>query len=357
MNILNSIGQRSSVNKELLCNATIRSMRSHLLLFQRNKIELSEEYVHTQDLQKVIDGLKDKKNRPISSAYKIQIAATLKHMYNVKIKTKKWTKEMQKPKVRSTEFMQSIEKYVTFAAKAVANQQTLDDITMYDTCLTILIIASTSLRIEEVHSLKLEHFKDIRKYKTIKIRSKGSKIDDAQRDVVYNKLLESCYVIIAKNRELYKNKARRITHVNNRFRSYRPNRLDADYITVSSIQQMRRKLQEISALLNISDKTKEPNGFTAFRKYITTLLISNGESNLARYMNNHSKLQTTTKYYDLSSQINTNDVQKELIGDLPEIGNTNDDNIPVGYSYMPPTPDTPGMALGTKIESSDDDDL
>lgn len=342
MDRLNDLGQRSTVNKQILCAATIKSMRSHVNLFEINNKPLSKDFITATNVVKLINELKDKKGNPISTAYKIQIAATLKHLYGITIKTKKWTSEMKKPKARSTEFMKTIEQYVIFAAKAIVNIQTLDDITLYDTCITIIIIAATSLRIEEVHSLRLENFKEMRKSIPVKIKSKGSLVKEAQRDIVYNHLLEACYNALARNRKLYQTKALRITHVNNRFRHYRPNRLEESYVVVSSIQQMRRKLQEVHAILNISGEGS--HGFTAFRKYITTLLMANGESQLARYMNNHSSLQTTRNHYDLSPQINTNEIQQELFGQMSGTqqlsGKFTSEPVVNKYS-MPPTPFTP----------------
>lgn len=203
---------------------------------------------------------------------------------------------MKKPKMRSTEFMKTVETFVKFAAKSVKDPQTLNDITMYDTCITILIIAATSLRIEEVHSLRLEHFIRIRKNLSINIKNKGSV--DSERDIAYNKLLENCYVIIAKNRKLYELKALKTTYVNNRFRHYRPNHIRDGCIVVTSIPQLRRKLIEIASILNMSGAIVDTKGFTAFRKYITTLIVSSGENYLASSMNKHSRFNTTTKYYD-----------------------------------------------------------
>lgn len=305
-------GRRSTVNNDIVCTATQRSMRSHVALMEKNNVDLKN--IMNSDVNAILDSLVDKKGKPVKDSYKLQIIATLKRMFGamLPVNTKMYTIRARQKRAPSTQFMSNADKYIKFAARALTQAHTVENITLFDTCLTIMLIAATNLRIEEVHAFTIQHFITIRKHKSVRIKSKGSTVEGSKRSILYTRLLGACYNIILRTRKRYEEIVGNITHVNNRYRDYRPNRLSHGYVTVSSITQMRRQLVDMSGIVE-PGSVITTNGFTAFRKFTTTLLVSNGEFGLAQFMNGHSKSHTTANYYDLSAQIDVNRAQDSVL--------------------------------------------
>lgn len=71
LNRARSLGQRSTINNEMLCNSTLRSKNLHLNLLSRNEVDLKN--IMKTNINEMLDRLTDRKGKRLSDAYKWQI--------------------------------------------------------------------------------------------------------------------------------------------------------------------------------------------------------------------------------------------------------------------------------------------
>lgn len=295
------LGAVSSIDLAKLSDSTITSMLSHIRTLQRNHVGIDFESLTTNTVS-VLDKLKDTHGKPLNRAYKRQIAMTIKRLYpSVDINIKPFSKHEQKATTRlmSGDFVRVIGELVTRSTKVIRSAYTEDiaDLAIYDTCLTIILTVGTSLRIQEIHDLKMSHIKLIRDERPIPIRSKGYQ---NLRMIAINSLLDMAFVAIEYQRDAVKRCLSKETRI--RANQKHQARFDAGYIIVTSIDFMRKKLRELSSGIENLDATQS-FGFNIFRKYITTVVTEQGGHKIAQAMNNHSSESTTVNHYNVVSRV------------------------------------------------------
>lgn len=301
------LGASSTFNPSELSNATLKCVASHIKTLKRNNIPLTEEAL-THNTIHMLDRLIDTKGRPLNHNYKRQIGMTIKRMFRNNIinlsaynKLRSGTGK-SKTRLASAEFVGIVKRLTTKASLIIKETYAADkinDLALYDACLTALITTSTSLRIEEVLQLKLAHIQKIINKEPIGIKSKAYR---NVRSVAPNDLLLSVFAAIkAQRSKVNENIAmKRVDKAS----KYQRARFDAGYLIITSANYMRKKLHELAASVSINYKIL---GFNIFRKFITSVLVEGGGHFVAQTMNNHSSLNTTLDHYNV---IGAQSVQK-----------------------------------------------
>lgn len=295
------LGTISSIDPSKLSDSTVTSMLSHIRTLQRNNVALDFESL-TENTVALLDRLKDTHGKPLSTAYKRQIAMTIKRLHpTATINIKPFSKHEQRATTRlmSGEFVRVIGELVNRATTIIKSMYAdeLKDLAIYDTCLAILLTVSTSLRVQEIHDLRLIHIAKIREDRPVSIRSKGYK---NLRHIALNSLLDNLFVAIEHQRPKVENLIRKDIQI--RSNAKHRARFDGGYILITSVDFMRKKLRELSSGIEGLDVTQS-FGFNIFRKYITTILTENGGHKIAQTMNNHSSESTTINHYNVVSRV------------------------------------------------------
>lgn len=282
--------------KGQLAKKTLLSRESHKKLFAFNNINLSDELYFVGKANSILDNMKDKKGKFLKNGYKAQLAITLKHIFptlDVDIKRYK-IKSKQERRLEDPGFIDKLLKLAEYAAKKVdvITRTKIVDLGQYETCITILLIVSTAMRINDILQLRLINLDEILKNTLVSITIKGGV---KTRFIPKNEILTSIINHINKNREKVENflkyslsnkDVKRVDRINNHF------------VITSSESLLFQKLKQESALNTIKIPIL---GFNSFRKLTTTILIKNGGLGIASALNNHSDINTTEEYYNIAS--------------------------------------------------------
>lgn len=317
-----TLGKVSTRDNLKISSTTFKSVLSHLNLLKRNNIELNEKSLTLNTID-MLNKLRDKHNNLLSDGYKRQIGMTIKRLYpnaSINLQTFNKNRKQKRTRVSDPQFINNCKTIITRASEIIKeayNQMYINDLGLYDTALSILLTNSTSLRITEIHQLKLMHIESIQKNEPIGINSKSSK---NTRVVVPNDLLLSVFHAILKQRDRVEGNI--IMRKNDNTTKYQLERFNNDYIIISSIDYMRKKLHELAASLLLKVNIL---GFNTFRKYITTVLIDAGAPLIAQALNNHSSVNTTFDHYNVVSTKLIQDTYNDLSKKLDKITNVEND--------------------------------
>lgn len=303
------LGAITSIDVTRLAPTTLSSIISHIRTLQRNHVEISRISLGENPIG-LLDSLHDLKGRPLSADYKRQIGMTIKRLYpDLKFslsqyKTESYNSETKsKPRRANSSFFDIVRAIIKHAAEELARidadrlhkQSIGEDLSIYDTCLAILITSCTSLRINEIYDLQMQHIDQIRNLQPVSIHSKGGK---SLRNIVPNELLLKVFVIIERNRErcvVGVNQA----HIRTAVRAHYVKRLKTNAIILSSVDFMRKRLRELAASIkdvanNIGTRSL---GFNMFRNFVSSVLSEGGGHEIAQSLNNHSNVNTTLDHY------------------------------------------------------------
>lgn len=289
-------------------------MTSHIRLLKRNGYEIDSNSL-TSDPKRLLESLRDRKDKRLKAKYKMQIIATLKRMFpkdfhigHDYLKSLRSDRENEsKPigcRAASTEFMNAIRRLVHVAqsfVKSTCSMERIEDLALYDTCLAILFSVSTSLRINEIMQLTMDHLDSIRRNERVFIHSKGSVGHKTQRTIGMNNLLMAIINVVKSQRQKAL-AAVQTSHQTNHSPLFKSIRVREKQVIFSSVTFMYKKLKELAATNSIQLPRNEgisSLGFNSFRKYTTTLLVNDGAHMLAKTLNNHSGLGTTLRNYNV----------------------------------------------------------
>lgn len=313
--LLIELGSVSSLDVTKLSESTLISMASHIRTLQRNGVELDLESL-TFNTVEMLDRLRDTKGKPLNSAYKRQIAMTIKRLHpEISINIGPFSRHQQNSTTRlmSGEFVKVIGEMVERAARVVRSVyfDHIKDLAVYDTCLMILLTIATGLRAQEIHDLKMSHIDLIRSDRPVPIRTKGYQ---NLRTVPLNATLDNLFIAIEQQRDKVKGCVDSETRNGDKHRF----RFNANYIVITSIDFMRKKLRELAS--GVPDLDSEQSfGFNVFRKYITTVLIENGGYKIAQDLNNHSSGSTTMNHYNVVSKTGAQKTYDKLFRMIDEL--------------------------------------
>lgn len=307
------LGKIASFDRTRLSPSTIDCMLSHVRLLQRNGVPLTRQQLVGQTV-KTINSLRDTHGKPLSTNYKRQVLMTIKRLFphdGVNSKAFGSVRVKAASRLMSDEYMLTMKKIIERAALVIGrayDEEEIENLGMYDACISVLITCSTSLRIHEIMGLKLRHMDEIRNNVPIAVKSKGQQ---NLRNVAPNNLLLSVFRAIEEQRPKV---SRYLQQANNNRRSVRTEaaRYEARYIVLSSKDFMRKKLRELAAALTIPRGTL---GFNSFRSFVVSMLVDHGGYELAQSMNNHSSLNTTLDHYNVVTP-RAAETTYERMGDL-----------------------------------------
>lgn len=323
---LANLGDVSKFDISKIRKTTQMSMRSHLNLIRYNGIDLTRDYVQRHDMNEMLDGLKTRKNEPLKSEYKVQIAATLKRLYGqeMTIDVNVYRNDVlrNKPHAENYEMMEKIKKMIDYAAeymKTVESENSFGDrLASYEAALAVLMSCATSHRINELHQFTIQNLKDILMHKPIFVHSKGHRSSTTRCDIVPNKLLVSCIKFVMQNRQSVLRGAR-IHERSNRYPDYTEARITGDNVFLTSVSQLRRAVKQLAISFSLDI---ENLGFNKFRKYITSVLVDGGGHSLAQFINAHSNVDTTISNYDVGTKITMERTMNDILANEPRPSST-----------------------------------
>lgn len=338
-----NLGAATSIDVSKLSSSTLSSVLSHVRTLRRNGVELSREALGN-DTVDTLNGLRDIKGRLLSSDYKRQIGMTIKRMFpDLQINLSQYKVNAYNTETRraSSEYLEVARKLLVRAAKTLTKidgqRGPIDEqLSVYDTCIAILITSSTSLRIHEIMDLQMSHIKRIRDQEPISIRSKGGK---NLRNVVPNDILLAVFSIVERNRDRCKVGANN-NAVRANVKAYYAQRLRKDYIVLSSVDFMRKRLRELAAMNECGRIGDRSLGFNMFRSFVSTVLTEGGGHIIAQALNNHSSVNTTIDHYNVVGPRAAESAYDRLDELMREV-------MPVGRAKLDaPTATTPSSANG-----------
>lgn len=299
------LGAITSIDVTRLAPTTLSSIISHIRTLQRNNIAISRVSLG-EDPIGLLDSLHDLKGRPLSADYKRQIGMTIKRLYpDLKFSLSQYKTESYNSETRraSSSFFDIVRAIIKHAAEELARidadrthkQSIGEDLSIYDTCIAILITSCTSLRINEIYDLQMTHIDQIRNLQPVSIHSKGGK---SLRNIVPNEILLKVFVIIERNRDRCIVGVNQ-THIRTAVRTHYVKRLKTNSIILSSVDFMRKRLRELAAsikdvAINIGTRSL---GFNMFRNFVSSVLSEGGGHEIAQSLNNHSSVNTTLDHY------------------------------------------------------------
>lgn len=306
------LGKIASFDRARLSPSTVQCMLSHVRLLQRNNVPLTRAQLIGKTVP-TINSLRDRHGKPLTKNYKRQVLMTIKRLFpNDNVRTNAFGGIRVKPTSRlmSDDFIGKVKKIIERAALVIGrayDEESIDNLGMYDTCLAILITCCTSLRIHEILGLKMAQIDQIRNNVPIAVKSKA---ETNLRNVAPNDLLLSVFRAVEEQRPKV------LRYLQNTFdsRSSRSetSRYEAQYIVLTSQDYMRKKMRELAASLFLP---RETLGFNVFRSFIVSLLVDKGGYELAQSMNNHSSLNTTLDHYNVITP-RTAETTYAKLGDL-----------------------------------------
>lgn len=310
---------KSTFDPTKLSKSTLISSASHIKTLKRNNVSLDESTLAYNTVE-ILDRLKDKNGKPLDSMYKRQIGMTIKRMFPDRhINLGKYNKDRSKARHANTRLssetvVDSLQKIIDRSSviiRQVYSLSEIDDLALYDTCLSVLLSISTSLRINELHQLRLVHLPRIQNSEPVDIVSKSNR---NSRVIMPNNMLLSVFEAIITQRPKV-----RQTIVLKRLEfasQFHIRRYNQGYVLINSIDYLRKKLKELSASLLIQNQTL---GFNLFRKYITSELVEGGGHLVAQSMNNHSSLNTTLTHYNVVGPQAVQKTYNDLVGKLDSV--------------------------------------
>lgn len=310
---------KSTFDPTKLSKSTLISSASHIKTLKRNNVSLDESTLAYNTVE-ILDRLKDKNGKPLDSMYKRQIGMTIKRMFPDRhINLGKYNKDRSKARHANTRLssetvVDSLQKIIDRSSviiRQVYSLSEIDDLALYDTCLSVLLSISTSLRINELHQLRLVHLPRIQNSEPVDIVSKSNR---NSRVIMPNNMLLSVFEAIITQRPKV-----RQTIVLKRLEfasQFHIKRYNQGYVLINSIDYLRKKLKELSASLLIQNQTL---GFNLFRKYITSELVEGGGHLVAQSMNNHSSLNTTLTHYNVVGPQAVQKTYNDLVGKLDSV--------------------------------------
>lgn len=294
------LGSIGTIDTTRLSPSTISSMLSHVRLLRKNNVILTRSNLVGNVVQ-IIDSLRDSHGQLLNVQYKRQIIMTIKRLFptdNIDATRYRETKLLRnKSRLSDDKFVSNIKRIVDRAALIVSNVDSnhkIDDLSMYDTCLCVLLTCVTSLRIHEIRELRMLHIDQMREGVPLSIHTKGN---SSLRTVTFNDHLNSVLKAIERQRTYVLRNIRSREYDTN-FTQKQKRRLNDDYIIITSTDFMRKKLREIAASLIIGPRIL---GFNVFRKYIVTVLVDQGGHLIAQSLNNHTNVNTTLDHYNVVS--------------------------------------------------------
>lgn len=305
--LLKEVSDRTSYRLTAdLANSTLRNFASHVRLLKHNgkAIDRISLTTNTTDM---LEGLVNKRGDPLTTGYKRQIGMSIRRMFpDVHIdlsKYEKLRKQSRATRKSSETFVETARKLTERCSNyicKVSKSNTIDDIGKYEAAIAALFTVATSLRIEEIRALKMDHLRQIELGEDLAIPVKRKR---GNRFVAAN---DALLAVIASVRSLRDTVAKTIANSSTeKIMIKRKIRYDSGYIFVTSVSFMSSRLHELGADLKsgliIKPATKASLGWNVFRDYISTYLIENNCTDLARMMNNHSSLNTTFENYTISS--------------------------------------------------------
>lgn len=293
--------------KYTLSNKTLISRASQKKLFEKNGLNFHDFETFKDNPNKILDSMKDTKNKPLKNGYKAQIATTLRDEHpNLDINIKKYKiKSKKETRIEDPEFVTKVKTLAEDCSKRIelVNSVGLIDLGEYETCLVALISLLTTMRTSEILQLKYENLKEILDQKMASIIIKGG---NESRFIPLNEILTNLIHIIFKNKNNVKSF---LENSNNKMNETRCDRFKIDYIITSSESYLKKKIKELAALSSLFIPIL---GFKPFRKLTSTILINNGGLNIASALNNHSDISTTQEYYNIASNNVVGDVYSYL---------------------------------------------
>lgn len=312
-NILVQLGRVSTFDPEHLSNSTIRSIASHISVLKRNKIEITEKAL-TYNVHKMLDRLTDSNGAKLKMGYKRQIGMTIKRLYphsRIDLSPYNVTRKSQaRTRLSTPQFTQNIRRLIESASEylqSVYSHPTIEDMGMYDTCNAIILSCSTSMRIGELFQLRYSDLEQVVNNEHININSKRHR---GPRMVAINDLLRS--LIEGLNDTRPKILPVISERIDKQIRMSQMVRYEYDYILISSVDYMRKKLHVLAATNHLMIPKL---GFNSFRKYITTTLIEGGAHAVAQSMNNHSSLNMTLDHYNVLGPQTLEKTYNDLLGE------------------------------------------
>lgn len=296
------LGAITSIDVTRLAPTTLSSILSHVRTLQRNGVEISRDSLGRDPIG-TLNSLRDTKGRALSSDYKRQIGMTIKRLYpDLRFNLSQYKVEAYNSETRraNPQYLEVARALLLHAARTLAiidntEGSISEQLSVYDTCVAILITSSTSLRIHEIYDLQMSHIAHIRRNEPISLRSKGGK---TLRNVVPNELLLRVFAIVERNRDRCIVGVRE-TRARAAVRSHYADRVRDDYLILSSVDFMRKRLRELAASTGeIATRLGNRSlGFNMFRSFVTTILSEGGGHEIARSLNNHSSVNTTLDHY------------------------------------------------------------
>lgn len=318
------LGILSTFDRSKLSKSTCKSIGSHLKTLIRNKVPIDEEHLAYNTVA-MLNRLVDTKGKKLTDAYKRQIGMTIKRLFpNVHINLTRFNKTRNNKtnnRMSDPQFAQLIKKLIEYAAtilNRMDHDAIIDDIGLYDTCVAILIITSTCLRLHETSQLTLGDIVKIQNHEAVYIKSKG---DSNARIIAENEVLAKVLKLVQKQRNKIEDAV--LIKKSDYATQHQLKRLAEQFIIISSEDYMRKKLRTLSATVYHGKQTL---GFNMFRKYTTSLLIDGGGHLVAQSLNNHSSVNTTLDHYNVVGPQTVQDTYNDIM-DALNVNKLNDYEI------------------------------
>lgn len=308
------LGILSTFDRSKLSKATCRSIQSHINTLTRNNVPIDEEHLAYNTVA-MLNRLVGKTGEKLKDPYKRQIGMTIKRFFpNAHINLKRFNKTRNNKtnnRMSDPDFAQLIKKLIEYAAtilNRMDHDAIIEDIGLYDTCVAILIITSTCLRLHEACQLTLGDIVKIRNHEAVYIKSKG---DSNARIIAENEVLAKVLKLVQKQRNKIEDAV--LIKKSDYATQHQLKRLAEQFIIISSEDYMRKKLRTLSATVYHGKQTL---GFNMFRKYTTSLLIDGGGYLVAQALNNHSSVNTTLDHYNVVGPQTVQNTYNDIMGAL-----------------------------------------
>lgn len=313
------LGSSTTIDYTKISKSTMLSLMSHVKLLNKHNIDFDNEglkkngiVMTPNEIYRSLDNMRNSKNKLLTSDYKRQILISIKRAYRTIYKNldlKRYPhKAYTTPKAANTEHMSSIKVLIEQAAKYTKNVNSdgkILDLGLYDVCLAIMITCSSSLRIAEIMQLNMSILEDIRQGRQASIQSKATHMP---RIVPLNNVLSKTIDRIIKQRPyVMKLLNDQNDSINMYVEEYKLHRIKDDYVIISSLSTLRKKLREFATVVGLNTV-----GFNDFRKFITTVLIDGGGHEVAKAMNNHSDIGTTIRHYSVHTPQASEDLYRAI---------------------------------------------
>jgi len=326
LDALTTGGKRSTFDSRKLRSSTIKSLNSHISLLAQNGIDINnlQSTLTGRNINELLDSMRlQRSGAKLSPGYKLQLGNSIMKLVNnqATYNPKVYRAQRQRPAAHtaSPELYGHLEQLMEFSARQIREtlyNPVIDDLTAYDTSMVVLLTAGMPLHLEELQQLKMSDVIDILEKKKIYIRSKNSRIDE--RTILPHTYLKTLLFTQLFNRKKAMIAAKRNDNVN--AIEYKATRLRERYMLLTSNSQLLRTLKQHASIIGLRI---DHLGFNKFRKLTISMLVENGASEIARFVNMHSTLRTTVHNYYISTARQLGRVQSDLRGDGSAAATTN----------------------------------